>query len=111
MNTQITKGELVKNSTQLHREKEETLTLLEKQYIEVKNLYEKLQDVKIEYKEYEDMYDYFQKGGNGEPNLHDELNHNFSKMKECQEWIKEYELLLNEETMEMIEIYKQLIKE
>lgn len=111
MNTQITNGELVNKSTQLHRETKETLTRLEEEFYEVKNLCEKLLEVKIEYFEYEDMYKYFQNKGSGETHLHDELNQNFSKMEECKEWIKDYEFQLNDIKLEMIETLKQLIKE
>lgn len=111
MNTQTTNGELVNKSNQLHRETKETLTRLEEEFYEVKNLYEKLLEVKIEYFEYEDMYKYFQNKGSGETHLHDELNQNFSKMEECKEWIKDYEFQLNDIKLEMIETLNQLIKE
>ena len=77
----------------------------------IKNLYENLQHEKEEFKDSEDMYDYFLNTKEKHENLHDELNHNESRMLQSSEWIKDYQSELKEEVSELISGLKEILNE
>ena len=75
---------------------------IESSVIEIKNLCEKLQREKEDFKDSEDMYDFFLNTEEKYENLHDELNDNESRMKQSGQWIEEYQYQLKEEVSELI---------
>jgi len=77
----------------------------------IKTLYENLQYTKEEFKDSEDMYDYFLNTKEKHENLHDELNHNESRMLQSSEWIKDYQSELKEEVSELISGLKEILNE
>ena len=106
--TEMTFQEEQRLKEELHKER---FRGFEDCIISIKGEYEKLQDVKEEYKDFEDMYDYFHNTSEYIEDLHDELNHNKSKMIECSGWIEEYKSLLKEEVMELISGLEEILSE
>ena len=106
--TEMTFQEKQRLKEELHKER---FRGFEDCIISIKGLYEKLQDEKEEYKDFEDMYDYFHNTSEYYENLHDELNHNKSKMIECSRWIEDYLIQLKEEVSELIYGLEEILSE